>query len=258
MEGRLEGVCGATGRRRRWWPYGVAGFPDLDGSLAAFRVMAGAGADVLEVGPPYSDPLIDGPVIQRAVTAALDAGTRLDDVLGLVNELTASVDAPVVLLVYYNLVAHRGPRRFAAELAAAEACGAVVPDLPPEEAGVAGGRGRPDHPGVPGRPHLQRHPPGRGRQGGTGVRLRPGLARRDRPAGLAGGRDRARQPGPPTPTSPSAPASASPTPSRPPPWPYFADGAIVGTKVGRLADAGLDGLQALTTELATAVHTARS
>ena len=96
--------------------------------------MAEAGADVLEVGPPYSDPLIDGPIIQRAVTAALDAGTRLDDVLGLVNELTASVDAPVVLLVYYNLVAHRGPRRFAAELAAAGACGAVVPDLPPEEA----------------------------------------------------------------------------------------------------------------------------
>src|SRR4029453_10961955 len=62
-------------------------------------------------------------------------GTRLDDVLGLVNELTASVDAPVVLLVYYNLVAHRGPRRFASELAAAGACGAVVPDLPPEEAG---------------------------------------------------------------------------------------------------------------------------
>jgi Tryptophan synthase alpha chain len=99
--GRLEGRLEALRREGRaaLVAYGVAGFPDLDGSLAAFRAMAEAGADVLEVGPPYSDPLIDGPVIQRAVTAALDAGTRLDDVFGLVNELTASVDAPVVLLV---------------------------------------------------------------------------------------------------------------------------------------------------------------
>jgi tryptophan synthase alpha chain len=133
LEGRLEAL--RREGRAALVAYGVAGFPDLEGSLAAFRAMAEAGADVLEIGPPYSDPLIDGPVIQRAVTAALDAGTRLDDVLGLVNELTASVDAPVVLLVYYNLVAHRGPKRFAAELAAAGACGAVVPDLPPEEAG---------------------------------------------------------------------------------------------------------------------------
>src|SRR6266571_55742 len=87
--------------------YGVAGFPDLPGSLAAFQAMAAAGADVLEVGPPYSDPLIDGPVIQRAVQAALDAGTRLDDGFALVGELTASVDIPVVLLVYYNPGAHR-------------------------------------------------------------------------------------------------------------------------------------------------------
>jgi tryptophan synthase alpha chain len=115
--------------------YGVAGFPDLSVSLAAFRAMAEAGADVLEVGPPYSDPLIDGPVIQDAVRAALDRGIRMDDVLAMVNELTASVTAPVVLLVYYNLVAHRGPERFARDLAAAGACGAVVPDLPPEEAG---------------------------------------------------------------------------------------------------------------------------
>ncbi|HEY2960479.1 MAG TPA: tryptophan synthase subunit alpha [Actinomycetota bacterium] len=116
--------------------YGVAGFPDRSASLAGFRAMAEAGADVLEVGPPFSDPLIDGPVIQDAVRAALARGTRLDDVFALVGELTASVAAPVVLLVYYNLVAHRGPGRFARELAAAGACGAVVPDLPPEEAGA--------------------------------------------------------------------------------------------------------------------------
>jgi len=115
--------------------YGVAGFPDRSASMEAFRAMAEAGADVLEVGPPYSDPLIDGPVIQDAVRAALERGTRMDDVLAMVGELTATVATPVVLLVYYNLVAHRGPERFARELAAAGACGAVVPDLPPEEAG---------------------------------------------------------------------------------------------------------------------------
>ena len=70
---RLEGRLAQLRREGRGAlvAYGVAGYPDLDGSLAAFRAMAEAGADVLEVGPPYSDPLIDGPVIQRAVTAAL-------------------------------------------------------------------------------------------------------------------------------------------------------------------------------------------
>ncbi|HEX9343592.1 MAG TPA: tryptophan synthase subunit alpha, partial [Actinomycetota bacterium] len=133
LEGRLATLRAAG--RAALVAYGVAGYPDRAASLAAFQAMAAAGADVLEVGPPYSDPLIDGPVIQRAVQAALDAGTRLDDVFALVGELTATVDTPVVLLVYYNLIAHRGPARFAADTAAAGACGAVVPDLPPEEAG---------------------------------------------------------------------------------------------------------------------------
>jgi tryptophan synthase alpha chain len=114
--------------------YGVAGFPDRDTSLAAFRAVAAAGADVLEVGPPYSDPLIDGPVIQRAVTAALEHGITLDEVLGLCAELTGSVESPVVLLVYYNLIARRGHEAFARAAAEAGVAGAIVPDLPPEEA----------------------------------------------------------------------------------------------------------------------------
>ena len=122
-EGRAALVC-----------YGVAGYPDRAGSLAAFRAMAEGGADVLEVGPPYSDPLIDGPVIQRAVTAALEHGITVDQVLEQCAELTASIGIPVVLLVYYNLIARRGPERFARDMAAAGLTGAVVPDLPPEEA----------------------------------------------------------------------------------------------------------------------------
>jgi tryptophan synthase alpha chain len=260
---RLEGRLGQLRREGRaaLVAYGVAGYPDLDGSLAAFRAMAEAGADVLEVGPPYSDPLIDGPVIQRAVTAALDAGTRLDDVLGLVNELTASVDAPVVLLVYYNLVAHRGPRRFAAELAAAGACGAVVPDLPPEEAGewlegaaAAGiapvflaaptsGDGRLAEIARVGRGFVYA-------QASLGVTgLRASLA-----AGIDElvGRVRAHT------DLPVCAGIGVSTPEQAATVAGFADGAIVGTAlVRRLGDAGLDGLRTLTAELAEAVHTAR-
>jgi tryptophan synthase alpha chain len=259
LEGRLEAL--RREGRAALVAYGVAGFPDLDGSLAAFRAMAEAGADVLEVGPPYSDPLIDGPVIQRAVTAALDAGTRMDDVFGLVNELTASVDAPVVLLVYYNLVAHRGPRRFAAELAAAGACGAVVPDLPPEEAGewleaAAAARVAPVFLAAPTSTDARLAAiakAGRGfvyaqaRLGVTGVRasLAAGIedlvgrirAHTDLPVCAGIGVSNAEQ----------AAAVAR-----------FADGVIVGTAlVRRLADAGLAGIHTLTADLATAVRTAR-
>ncbi|HEV2895798.1 MAG TPA: tryptophan synthase subunit alpha [Actinomycetota bacterium] len=260
---RLEGRLQALRRQGRaaLVAYGVAGYPDLDGSLAAFRAMAEAGADVLEVGPPYSDPLIDGPVIQRAVTAALDAGTRLDDVLGLVNELTASVDAPVVLLVYYNLVAHRGPRRFAAELAAAGACGAVVPDLPPEEAGEwleAAGAARiaPVFLAAPTSSDARLAAvaeAGRGfvyAQASLGVTgLRASLA-----AGIEElvGRVRAHTDLPVCAGIGVSNADQAAAVAR------FADGAIVGTAlVRRLAETGLPGLRALTTELADAVHTAR-
>jgi tryptophan synthase alpha chain len=260
LEGRLEQL--RRDRRGALVAYGVAGYPDLDGSLAAFRAMAEAGADVLEVGPPYSDPLIDGPVIQRAVTAALEAGTRMDDVLGLVKELTAGVDVPVVLLVYYNLVAHRGPRRFAAELAAAGACGAVVPDLPPEEAdewleAAAAAGIAPVFLAAPTSTEARLAAVARAGRGFvyaqaslgvTGLRasLAAGIeelvgrvrAHTDLPVCAGIGVSNAEQ----------AAAVAS-----------FADGAIVGTAMVRaLGDAGLDGLHALTAELADAVHTARS
>jgi tryptophan synthase alpha chain len=259
LEGRLEAL--RREGRAALVAYGVAGFPDLDGSLAAFRAMAEAGADVLEVGPPYSDPLIDGPVIQRAVTAALEAGTRLDDVLGLVNELTASVDTPVVLLVYYNLVAHRGPKRFAVELAAAGACGAVVPDLPPEEAGewleAAGAAGiAPVFLAAPTSTDARLAAianAGRGfvyAQASLGVTgLRASLA-----AGIEDlvGRVRAHT------DLPVCAGIGVSNPDQAAAVARFADGAIVGTALVRsLADGGLPALRALTAELAGAVHTAR-
>jgi tryptophan synthase alpha chain len=260
---RLEGRLDALRREGRaaLVAYGVAGFPDPDGSLAAFRAMAEAGADVLEVGPPYSDPLIDGPVIQRVVTAALEAGTRLDDVLGLVNELTASVDTPVVLLVYYNLVAHRGPKRFAAELAAAGACGAVVPDLPPEEAGewleAAGAAGiAPVFLAAPTSTDARLAAVakvGRGfvyAQASLGVTgLRASLA-----AGIEELVDRVRA----HTDRPVCAGIGVSNPDQAAAVARFADGAIVGTALVRsLADGGLPALRTLTTELADAVHTAR-
>jgi tryptophan synthase alpha chain len=259
LEGRLRGLR-AEGRAALV-AYGVAGYPDLPGSLAAFRAMAGAGADVLEVGPPFSDPLIDGPVIQRAVTAALDAGTRMDDVLGLVAELTAAVEAPVVLLVYYNLVAHRGPARFAAELAAAGACGAIVPDLPPEEAGewlaaAAEQRVAPVFLAAPTSTDRRLRAVGEAARGFVYAQATLGVT--GLRAALAAGieelvaRVRAHTDLPVCAGIGVSNAEQAAAVAR------FADGAIVGTAlVRRLGEGGVDGLRDLTAELAAAVHTAR-
>src|SRR5579859_6462443 len=114
--------------------YLPAGFPSVSGAIEAARAMAGAGADVIELGLPYSDPLIDGPVIQAAVDRALAAGTRVTDVLHTV-EAVASAGVPVLVMTYWNPVDHYGVSRFARDLAAAGGSGLITPDLPPEEAG---------------------------------------------------------------------------------------------------------------------------
>jgi tryptophan synthase alpha chain len=243
--------------------YGVAGYPDRERGLAAFRAMAEAGADVLEVGPPYSDPLIDGPVIQRAVQAALDQGTRLDDVFAMVSELTADPSMPpVVLLLYYNLISHRGPDRFAKELAASGACGAVVADLPPEEAvewlaaseraaiapvflaAPTSTEARLDAVARAGRGFVY----AQATLGVTGLRasLAAGIddlvgrirTHTDRPVCVGIGVSNAEQ---------------AATVAR------FADGVIVGTAlVRRLGDEGVEGVRRLTAELAGAIRSARA
>jgi tryptophan synthase alpha chain len=259
LEGRLRGLR-AEGRAALV-AYGVAGYPDLAGSLEAFRAMAGAGADVLEVGPPFSDPLIDGPVIQQAVTAALDAGTRMGDVLGLVAELTAAVEVPVVLLVYYNLVAHRGPARFAAELAAAGACGAIVPDLPPEEAGewltaAAEQRLAPVFLAAPTSTDRRLQAVGEAARGFVYAQATLGVTglRAALGAGIEGlvARVRAHTDLPVCAGIGVSNAEQAAAVAR------FADGAVVGSAlVRRLGEGGVDGLRDLTGELAAAVHTAR-
>lgn len=112
-------------------PYLMAGFPDLETSRAVARAYADAGADLIELGVPYSDPLADGPVIHAAATEALRAGTTLDDALAICRELSERL--PVLLMVYVNMALARGAERFADALATAGAAGVIIPDLPPGE-----------------------------------------------------------------------------------------------------------------------------
>jgi tryptophan synthase alpha chain len=113
--------------------YLPVGFPSYDVSVAAMVAMVEGGADAVEVGVPYSDPGIDGPVIQVAVDAALRAGTRVSQVFEAVR--TVSAVAPAVVMGYWNPVEKYGPARFAKDLKAAGGSGAITPDLIPEEAG---------------------------------------------------------------------------------------------------------------------------
>jgi tryptophan synthase alpha chain len=114
--------------------YLPAGFPTVKGAIEAARAMAAAGADIIELGLPYSDPLIDGPVIAEAVHRALTAGTRVADVLRTV-EAVAAADVPVLVMTYWNPVDRYGVRAFARDLAQAGGAGLITPDLSPEEAG---------------------------------------------------------------------------------------------------------------------------
>lgn len=110
-------------------PYMMGGFPDRETSLAIARSYADNGADLIELGVPFSDPLADGPVIHEAAVKALEAGTRLDDVLTICSEVSDRV--PVVLMVYTNsILGGQGPAAFAARAAEAGASGVIVPDLP--------------------------------------------------------------------------------------------------------------------------------
>ncbi len=115
--------------------YLPAGFPSVEGAIAALQVMVESGVDAVEVGLPYSDPLMDGPTIQAAVDRALTAGVRTRDVLATV-EAVARTGVPTLVMTYWNPVEAYGVDRFAHDLAAAGAAGLITPDLIPEEAGA--------------------------------------------------------------------------------------------------------------------------
>jgi tryptophan synthase alpha chain len=114
-------------------PYVTAGDPDLEMTKRLVREMVRRGADIIEIGVPFSDPLADGPIIQRASQRALQGGTTLRKILQTVSELRHEVDVPLVLMTYYNPVLRYGEEAFVADALDAGVDGIIVPDLPPEE-----------------------------------------------------------------------------------------------------------------------------
>jgi tryptophan synthase alpha chain len=114
--------------------YLPAGFPDVDRGIEALRTLVSAGCDVIEVGLPYSDPVMDGPTIQAAAQRALEGGVRTRDVLRTV-EAVAGTGTPVVVMTYWNPVERYGVERFAADLASAGGSGLITPDLTPDSGG---------------------------------------------------------------------------------------------------------------------------
>lgn len=115
-------------------PFITAGDPDLATTAKALEVLANNGADLIELGVPYSDPLADGPTIQAAATRALQKGVQLEDVLAIVKDAVAKIDVPIILFTYYNPIYYRGVESFLKQIKEAGVSGLVVPDLPLEEA----------------------------------------------------------------------------------------------------------------------------
>ncbi|MEU8571046.1 tryptophan synthase subunit alpha [Streptomyces pathocidini] len=113
--------------------YLPAGFPTIDGGIEAVKAAFDGGADVVEVGLPHSDPVLDGPVIQTADDIALRGGVRIADVLRTVREAFEATGKPVLVMTYWNPIDRYGVERFTAELAAAGGAGCILPDLPVEE-----------------------------------------------------------------------------------------------------------------------------
>jgi len=114
-------------------PFITAGDPSLETTAKALQVLDRNGADLIELGIPYSDPLADGPTIQAAATRALNRGVTLEAVLKLVAEVTPKLSAPLILFTYYNPILNRGMETFLKDIYEAGARGLLVPDLPLEE-----------------------------------------------------------------------------------------------------------------------------
>lgn len=129
---KIAEAFSASGKRAALMPYLMGGFPDMETSIAIGKAYAEAGADLVELGIPFSDPLADGPVIHAAGTKALEAGSTVEGVLEVCKAVSEHV--PVVIMCYANLVIVRTPERFAEALVDAGASGLIVPDLPFEEA----------------------------------------------------------------------------------------------------------------------------
>lgn len=114
-------------------PYLTVGFPSLEVSEVLFKELAEAGADILELGIPFSDPLADGPIIQHSSQVALSQGVTVENVFEMVKSLREITAVPLILMAYYNLFYHYGLEEFVARATKVGVDGVIVPDLPPEE-----------------------------------------------------------------------------------------------------------------------------
>jgi len=122
--------------RKGFIAYVTAGLPDVAGTLKAVKVLEEAGADVIELGIPFSDPMADGPVIQRAATLAIEAGITTPKVLELVRSIRKTSQIPLVVMTYINTILNVGVEKFVRTFADAGLDGIIVPDLPLEESGL--------------------------------------------------------------------------------------------------------------------------
>ena len=119
--------------RKAFIPFITCGFPDLDGTFRLFKVLDRCGADIIEIGIPFSDPLADGPVIQKTSKIALEAGINTDTVFETVRTIRKTSATPVVLLVYFNSIYAYGVERFLSNAKRSGVDGMIIPDLPLEE-----------------------------------------------------------------------------------------------------------------------------
>jgi tryptophan synthase alpha chain len=136
VDGAIAGAfarCRAE-KRAAFIPFLMAGDPDIETTPRLLQAAVAGGADILEIGVPFSDPIADGPVNQRAATRALAAHTRMDDILRMVARHRDALGVPVVLFTYYNPIHARGVETFAEQAAASGVDGVLCVDLPPEEA----------------------------------------------------------------------------------------------------------------------------
>ncbi|MCT7355277.1 tryptophan synthase subunit alpha [Streptomyces sp. 15-116A] len=116
--------------------YLPAGFPTVDGGIEAVKAVLESGADVVEVGLPHSDPVLDGPVIQTADDIALRGGVKIADVMRTVREAHTATGKPILVMTYWNPIDRYGVERFTAELAEAGGAGCILPDLPVQESAL--------------------------------------------------------------------------------------------------------------------------
>src|SRR5690625_3697943 len=133
---KVEEALAAAQKERKGALIGYlpAGFPDLDTSVEAALALARNGVDIIEFGIPYSDPVMDGVVIQEATQEALAAGFRVADVFAAIRSVRAEVETPILIMTYWNVVLQYGLERFAGDLLEAGGNGLITPDITPEAA----------------------------------------------------------------------------------------------------------------------------